>query len=67
MAHTKSCPNCAGSGLVSRPVAALAENAHVQRYLTGMPHAGQETCSKCGGSGGVLMRPEDVPDEDASG
>lgn len=58
--HTMPCPHCNGTGLVARPVAMLAEGDHVRRYLDGMPHIGQETCSKCGGGGAVPLDPKTI-------
>lgn len=61
MAHYEPCVLCTGTGRVARAVADAAEHNHVKRYLQGMPHYGEEICSKCGGGGAVLVKP--MPEE----
>jgi DnaJ-class molecular chaperone len=62
-----TCPNCTGTGLVARAVAPLADNDHVRRHIDQMPHAGQELCSRCDGSGEVKFDPATVVEEKSAG
>lgn len=57
---TVACTVCVGSGLVAKPHRERAPGDHVGRYVFGMPHAGDETCTRCGGSGRVPLDPSTV-------
>ena len=50
----RQCPSCGGSGTTPR-VTPL-------QYVIA-EESGREICCRCGGSGKVIMRPEEVADE----